>query len=198
MRWSKLDQDVRRLKLVKRITESDTITSFHLTPADGKPLAPFKAGQHLPVTVRIPGHAAPSSRTYTLSGPDTDSHHYRLTIKKETTGLVSRHVHDALKTGDLIETRPPSGTFQLPDGNEPVVLISAGVGLTPMVSMLHSLARGTRPAWYLHAAANSDHHALQTEVASLIAENDHLHQQVFYSRPKPDDLIGRDFDIADG
>ncbi len=195
LRWEKLDHQTRKLRLVRREAEAAAITSFYFAPVDGRPLDPFLPGQHLPVSMQIPGQASALRRSYSLSGAASDLRHYRLSIKREEHGLVSRYLHDHLREGDEIEARPPAGDFTIPQGDQSVVAISAGVGLTPMLPMLHELAEGQRPAWHVHGTRNSRNHALRNEVDTLIAQNAHLRQRVFYSKPEAGDVAGRDYDV---
>lgn len=197
LRWSRQDQGARKLRLARRVAETEGVTSFYLSPADGRPLDPFHAGQHLPVTVQIPGQAGQSTRSYSLSGAPDQAGQYRLSVKREEHGLVSRYLHDNLRVGQMIEARDPSGEFVIPEGGGPVVLASAGVGLTPMVAMLHELARGQRPAWFVHGARNGRGHALRDEVSELVGHHAHLRQRLFYSRPEAGDLTGRG-DVVSG
>ncbi|WP_375228521.1 FAD-binding oxidoreductase [Roseobacter sp. S98] len=196
LRWARQDHLSRKLRVAKRVNESDRITSFYLAPFDGRGTDPFEAGQHLPVEVQIPGQKGVSKRSYSLSGAPDDRSHYRLSIKREDKGLVSRFFHDELTTGSVIEARKPSGDFVIPCSNCPLVLVSAGVGLTPMVSALHANAdQADRDVWYVHGARNSTDHALADEVRTLVRNNDRLHSRVYYSRPNPDDTPGQDFDV---
>ncbi len=194
LRWSKDDRDLRNLVVTAKVKETDEITSFYLAPFDGRPLEPFRAGQHLPMELDIPGQAAPVGRNYSLSGVPGQGT-YRLSIKRERHGLASRHLHDKVEVGDVIRARRPSGDFVIPDEESPLVLVSAGVGLTPMVSMLHAAlnAGSHRPVCYVHGTRDSARHALKTEVATLAAKHPNLRTQIHYTRPGPNDQIGVDF-----
>ncbi|MEM7721646.1 MAG: pyridoxamine 5'-phosphate oxidase family protein [Pseudomonadota bacterium] len=197
LRWSKDDTDLRELVVVDKVVESEDITSFHLAAADGSALELFEAGQHLPVELDIPGQLGKTRRSYSLSGnPHAET--YRLSIKREPHGLASRHLHDNVQVGHRIAARRPSGDFVVPCSNCPLVLVSAGVGLTPMVSMLHAAAsEGTaRPVWYVHGARNGAGHALKAEVDALVKDRPNLHAHIRYSRPEPTDRTGTDFDAA--
>ncbi|WP_421981571.1 pyridoxamine 5'-phosphate oxidase family protein [Roseibium sp.] len=195
LRWTKQDHLSRPLRLAERVEETPTVTSFYLEAADGRPLEPFAPGQHLPVEIRVPGQAEPSKRSYSLSGSPADTTRYRLSVKREDQGLVSRHLHEHLQVGAVIKARQPSGDFVIPCDDCPLVLVSAGVGLTPMLSMLHASAlQQNRPVWYVHGTRNGRDHALRAEVDRLIAANDHLRQKTYYSQPDDTDLPGRDYD----
>lgn len=195
LRWHALAGQARHLCLTRRVKEADHITSFYFAPLDDRPLAPFAPGQHLPIAVQIPGQAGMTARSYSLSGDPADRSAYRLSIKREERGLMSRHLHDALWPGKVIEALPPAGEFGLPEGDEPVVLISAGVGLTPMLSMLHALAGTGRPACYVHAAKNARERAMGAEVRALVTAHETLRSRVYFSEPTAEDRLGRDYDV---
>lgn len=197
LRWSRDEAGLRDLIVTQKVEEAAGITSFHLAAADGAPLAPFEAGQHLPIELDIPGQPGRVKRSYSLSGaPGTDS--YRLSIKREAQGVASGFLHDTVHVGSRIAARAPSGDFGLPCSDCPVVLVSAGVGLTPMVSMLHAVAAqdADRPVWYVHGARNGAHHAFTSEVDALVASRPNLAKHILYSQPSDADLAGIDFDEA--
>ena len=196
LRWSDAGAGVRSLRLVEKVPESEEITSFVFASRDDGPLARFEAGQHLPLEIEVPGQKAAVRRTYSLSNaPGSDR--YRISVKREPMGLVSRHLHDSMEVGAILDSRAPSGDFVLGCTSCPVALISAGVGLTPMLSMLHHLiAFGAgRPIWWLHGARDGAHHALAREVADLAARNPNLKTRVAYSRPAPGDELGVHYDV---
>lgn len=197
LRWSPATEFVRTLRLVDKVPESADVTSFEFEARDGGVLPDFEAGQHLPIELDVPGHGHPVGRTYSLSnGPG--SGRYRISVKRESRGLVSRYLHDCVETGAFVEAGRPAGEFVLTKDDRPVVLISAGVGLTPMVSMLHELVAGTllRPVLFVHGARNGDHHPLSNEVRGLISRREDARAHVVYSNPRDGDVPGRDFDSA--
>ncbi len=196
LRWKEPRGAIRSLRLVRKIRESADVTSFEFVARDGGDLPEFRAGQHLPLELRLDGLDQPVSRTYSLSGSPEDPH-YRISVKREPRGLISRHLHDQLEPGAIISARQPNGDFVLQPGPRPVVLISAGVGVTPMVSMLHQLARdGFRnPVHFIHGARDSDHHPLAREVHELIEGQANARRTVVFSRPRPRDREGYDFDL---
>ncbi len=191
LRWAKQEHLTQRLKITRRVKEASNITSFYLSTADGRLLKPFKAGQHLPIEVQIPGQVGTSKRSYTLSGAPDSLIQYRLSIKREDKGLVSRFLHDMLPDGGVIEATAPTGDFIIPEDDRPLVLISAGVGITPMLSMLHRAIAvgGTRPIWFVHGARNGRDHAMRDEVNALLAKSSKAQQKVFYSRPETGDTF---------
>ena len=176
--------------------ESEVITSFYLRRVDGAPLSAWEPGQFLPIRLTIPGQPAPVLRPYSLStcsNPD----YYRLSIRRINDGLVSRFLHDSGKVGLRIEAMTPRGKFTLDQSsNRTVVMLSGGVGLTPMMAMLeHMAAAGKRtgqfrPAYFIHGAENSRVHAFGERVKELAAEYPGLVVHVCYSAPATSDTIG--------
>jgi ferredoxin-NADP reductase/predicted pyridoxine 5'-phosphate oxidase superfamily flavin-nucleotide-binding protein len=197
LRWSVAREFVRTLRLVDKIRESEDVTSFVFESRDGGPLPDFEAGQHLPIELEVPGHPEPVRRTYSLSnGPGGAQ--YRISVKREPFGVASRHMHDAIEKGTFVDTHRPAGDFVLSKPQRPIALISAGVGLTPMVSMLHALVEGPMPSpvWFIHGARDGAHHPLSEEVRALADKCGHAHVHVAYSRPRADEVSGVDYDSA--
>ena len=188
LRWSEDAGAVRSLRVVEKVRESADVASFVLEARDGGPLPAFAAGQHLPIEIPLPDRAEPLRRSYSLSGPPGAAG-YRITVKREPQGAASRHLHDAIEPGAVLAARPPAGTFVLPGDGAPVVLVSAGIGVTPMVSMLHVLtAEGVqRPVWFVHGARDGRHHPLAEEISALAARRAGIRIHVSYSRPGPED-----------
>ena len=174
----------RPLHLAEIRRESATISSFRLAPADdgGASSPKATAGQYLTVRLRPDADAPPLIRSYSLSELP-DERGYRISVKREGPG--SRYMHERLKVGDVLDVAAPRGSFVLRDGTRPVVLISAGVGATPVLAMLHALVgeRSRRPVWWVHGARNRDEHAFGPEVDALLAALPNAHRLVAYSRP---------------
>jgi ferredoxin-NADP reductase/MOSC domain-containing protein YiiM/ferredoxin len=184
----------RRLAVTAIDRESASVLSVRLRPADGQPATPAQPGQFLTVRLRPDPVAAPLLRSYSLSGaPDNES--YRVSVKREAHGAASGYVHSRLRVGDVLEAAAPRGEFVLRPGRRPVVLISAGVGATPVLAMLHVLAaeRPARQVWWLYGARNSSEHPFAAEVRALLAELPDAHRTVCYSQPGPQD---HDFDVT--
>jgi ferredoxin-NADP reductase/MOSC domain-containing protein YiiM/ferredoxin len=185
----------RTLRVVAKRSESATVLSLELEPDDGTSLARALPGQF--VTLKLePGHGAPPLvRSYSLSGPP-DSNRYRITIKVELHGAAGRYLRATVDVGDRISVAAPRGQFTLDDGAKPVVLVSAGVGVTPVLAMLYALhnSRSTRDIWWLHGARNRAEHAFAHETRSLLATLPNARSRVWYSQPGPGDQIGTDFD----
>ncbi|TLM78590.1 pyridoxamine 5'-phosphate oxidase family protein [Microbulbifer harenosus] len=193
LRWS-APEPSQPLRLIKKTKESEDVTSFEFVAQDSAALADFTPGQHLPIEVRIEGHTQPIRRTYSLSNAPGEGR-YRITVKREPQGTVSRYLHDTLAVGDIVNTRMPRGDFVLAHHDRPIALVSAGVGVTPMVSMLHALAgeAGERPVYFIHGVRNSRHHALANEVRALAKRHDKIRFNAVYSKPRNTDRQGNDY-----
>ena len=195
LRWQADAESVRSLRLIEKIPESQDVTSFVFEARDGGALAAFEPGQHLPIELSIQGNAELARRTYSLSSAPTDEN-YRITVKREPNGLVSRHLHENVEPGAIIESRRPAGDFMMTCNICPLVLVSAGVGVTPMLSMLRAVAAedSERPVWFVHGARDGHHHPLAEEVRDLVADRPNIDTHFAYSRPRPEDEIGADYD----
>jgi ferredoxin-NADP reductase/ferredoxin len=136
-------------------------------------------------------------RNYSLSGPP-DGGYYRITVKREHDGVASGYLHTRLQVGAQLDIAAPRGTFILDQTNAAVLLISAGVGATPVLAMLHALAEqhSAREVWWLHGARSSRDHSFADEARALLASLPNVHTRICYSRPGPGDLEGRDFDTV--
>ncbi|WP_300013528.1 pyridoxamine 5'-phosphate oxidase family protein [uncultured Roseobacter sp.] len=195
LRWATDADSVRSIRLVEKTPESADVTSFVFEARDGGPLAGFEPGQHLPIELDIPGIGEPVSRTYSLSnGPN--EHRYRITVKREPKGIASRFLHDHLEPGAIINSRRPAGDFVMTCNKCPLVLVSAGVGVTPMMSILQAVAgeRGNRPVWFVHGARDVQHHPLALEVRDLASSRSGITVHVAYSQPGLEDEIAVDYD----
>jgi ferredoxin-NADP reductase/MOSC domain-containing protein YiiM len=174
--------------------ESDSVISVHLADPGGAALPPPLPGQFLTLRLTAVPGAAPQLRSYSLSGPPAAGS-YRVSVKREPHGLGSQFLHARVHPGDQLEAAAPRGTFVLRPGETPVLLISAGVGATPVLAMLHALAAGgsIRDVWWLHGARSSADEPFAAESRSLLAGLARGHRHVCFSRPGPDDVLGRDY-----
>jgi ferredoxin-NADP reductase/MOSC domain-containing protein YiiM len=170
--------------------ESSTITSVRLADPAGAPVPAALPGQFL--TVRLPSNVV---RSYSLSG-EPGAAGYRISVKQEPDGVGSTYVHEHLHPGDRIDVAAPRGSFVLQPGSAPVLLISGGVGATPVLAMLHALAaeKSAREVCWWQAARNSAERPFAAEAAALLAGLPHARSHVWFSRPGPDDQLGRDYD----
>jgi uncharacterized protein len=191
-------KDWRNFVMVRKVKESEEITSFYLKPEDGEDIPNFQPGQFLTIKLEIPGQAKPVLRTYSLSDYSEPCDTYRLSIKREPAprdldvppGLSSNFMHDHIQEGSVIPAKPPSGKFVLEVHKpNPVVLISNGVGITPMIAMAKASSRlnPNRPIWFLHGARDGRYHAFRNEVQNLTQQNPNLQIHFAYSRPRPED-----------
>lgn len=186
----------RPFRVVSRTPESRTITSFALEPLDPADWRAFEPGQYLPI--RIPGAdgQAAALRTYSISSAPSETARYRITVKREGApvpglpdGIGSCFLHDRVEVGHLLEIAPPRGEFVLArDTQRPVILASGGVGLTPLVSMLHALtSEPEREVHFLHACDDGEVHALRREVDALVGSRPGLTARYCYRAPSPAD-----------
>jgi ferredoxin-NADP reductase/MOSC domain-containing protein YiiM len=186
----------RPLVIVASREESADVRSFEFTAEGGLPLPSALPGQHIVVRVRPNPDAPAVTRNYSLCGPP-GSPNYRIGVKNEH-GLASSFLHQSVRAGCHLEVSAPRGLFTLADGVTPVVLISAGVGVTPMLAMLHSAAAmdaaSPRQVWWLHSARDRAHHSFAEEADRLLVALSASHRCVVYSRPAPGDVLGPHFD----
>jgi ferredoxin-NADP reductase/MOSC domain-containing protein YiiM len=175
--------------------ESLTVISLSLARLDGTPVPPALPGQFL--TLRLPPTSPGSMllRSYSLSGSPDDSQ-YRISVKREPHGAGSAYLHDVVRLGDVVDVAAPRGTFTLRPGSAPVLLISAGVGATPVLAMLHALAStgSHRETWWLHGSRSRAEHPFAAEADELLARLPNAHRHVCYTRPDSLDELGRDYD----
>lgn len=193
----------RPFKVGNRVQESDEITSFYLYPVDGASVPDFVPGQFVSVRGRVGDGSIVQPRQYSLSdAPNGD--YLRLSIKRETSqgdrpdGLISNWMHDTVAVGTIIELSPPFGDFRLHAGRDtPVVLISGGVGLTPMVAMLNHLVASQphRPVAFIHGARHRRVHALSEHVRRVAITHPKLSVTVFYEEVDAADRLGIDYDL---
>ena len=185
--------------------ESETITSFYLVPDDAAALPEFEPGQFLTFQLDIPGQKKPVIRTYSLSD-SPNPEYYRVSIKREPAppdqpdvppGLSSNYFHDRVEVGTKLRVGAPRGKFHLDQGSErPIVLLSGGVGLTPMVSMMNAIVRSgsRRPVWFVHGVRNGREHAVGGHIRRTAEENANIHVHIRYSAADLNDVEGHDYD----
>jgi len=187
----------RPFRIADVVRETLSIASFVLEPVDGEPLPPYLAGQFLTVHVRPADAPRALLRSFSLSAAH-DARRYRISIKREREGIVSRHLHDNVGPGDVVDVGAPRGLFTLDPahGQMPVVLLSAGSGATPVVAMLEALsvAGRDRDVWWIHGARSRAEHAFADEVRRRLAALPRARSHIRYSRPARSDLLGRDYD----
>lgn len=183
--------DFRAFRVIRKVKESEVITSFYLVPADGNAIAEFEPGQYISVKMEIPDEANTHIRQYSLSGAPGNQY-YRISVKREEAvhgrpaGKVSVYLHEHVQEGETLWLSAPAGDFTLQqDRQEPVVLISGGVGLTPMISMLNTVLETNpeRKVTFIHSAQNGDVHAMRGHVEELARKHPQLSVYWCYTNP---------------
>jgi nitric oxide dioxygenase len=205
--------DWRDFKIARKVVESAEITSFYLEPVDAKKLPAFKPGQYISVQVDVESLGHAQTRQYSLSDAPCDDY-YRISVKKEAglnpkakesgqhPGLISNIMHDLKNVGDIIKVSHPQGDFFLDSThaaeNWPIVLVSGGVGLTALTSILNSLIarHSTRPISWIHAARSSDVRAFGSQLREIQRTRDNVNAVFFDARPSADLVQGKDYDYA--
>jgi ferredoxin-NADP reductase/MOSC domain-containing protein YiiM len=196
---------LRPLKVSRRHMETPDVVSLDFEAVDGSELPAFEAGQFL--TVQLDAADKKLTRTYTLTGRSANGRGYSISVKREpkvalasgaVTGLGSNCLHDAVKENDLVQALAPRGHFVVEPGSRPVVLVSAGIGATPMLAMLRHLTTCPlgREAWYVHVARDGRQHAFDVQVRALTDHSKLLHRYVKYSQPAPADRLGSQYDAS--
>ena len=184
----------RKLVVDTIVKESTTIKSFYLKPSNGRVLKPYLPGQFVPV--RIPLDTESIIRNYTISDwPGND--HYRITVKRENRGKASRYLHDNVKEGHELEVGKPMGNFTLSMETEiPVILLSGGVGITPMLSMLEFIAKNQpkRTVYFIHSSTNSSVQPMIGRLRELEKQHSNIHLFIHHSRPHGKEVPQIDFD----
>jgi ferredoxin-NADP reductase/MOSC domain-containing protein YiiM len=185
----------RPLRVSRKIRESSNVTSLVLESVDGRPLAAPLPGQFIVLRMTPTPDAPAVMRSYSLSSePDTER--YRVSIKREPHGVASAYIDDGLQAGDVVDASAARGTFTLRPDATPVVFLSAGIGVTPVLAMLHALAAemSQREVWWLYGTHARREHPFAEEMRALLKALAHSHSHICYSLPGPDDRAGQDFD----
>ncbi|MFN9525318.1 MAG: NO-inducible flavohemoprotein [Pseudomonadaceae bacterium] len=174
----------RSFRVARKVVESAEITSFHLVPVDGGALLDHQPGQYIGMRLLLDGEEV--RRNYSLSAL-ANGREYRISVKREVGGRVSNHLHDKVQVGDELELFPPSGEFTLSASDKPLALISAGVGITPALTMLDAARHSGRPIHFIHCARNAEVHAFRDWVDGHAAEHPQIRHYVCYSEPREGD-----------
>jgi ferredoxin-NADP reductase/MOSC domain-containing protein YiiM/ferredoxin len=189
----------RQVRVTDVIEESEDVRSFVLADLEGLGLPHAFPGQHIAVKTLIDPHAPPQIRMYSLSG-SAAARTYRISVKRERRSGMSEALHSNIQAGEILEISAPRGTFVLADNDRPLVLLSAGIGITPLLAMLHASAlhsqTNPREIWWLHGARDKAHHSFADEVRQLIRSMKNVHAKIVYSRPTADDVPGVDYDAV--
>jgi uncharacterized protein len=192
----------RKFTVSRKVAECEDTYSFYLTPHNGRPLPPFKPGQYLTFELHPPNAAKPLVRCYSLSDGALVDDHYRVTIKRALppsgdpsipAGVISSYFSDHVKEGDILNVKAPSGRFFLDvEVDRPVVLISGGIGITPMLAMARYLThiKDNREIYFFFGCRNSVDHMFRGEVLELQKANPNIRLHICYSRPLDEDVSG--------
>jgi ferredoxin-NADP reductase len=195
----------RKFYIHKRVDEADGITSFYLRPYDGKPVPRYLPGQHLTFRLQIPGNPKPVVRCYSLSDAPVHNNQYRVSIKRLGAppgsegipeGLGSCFFHDSLEVDRIVDVKAPNGNFYLDmTDKRPAVLIAGGIGLTPMLSMINTIAytKSRREVWMFYAVMDRRQHVMPGHLKRLAREHPNINIVICYAEPTRDCVKGRDF-----
>ncbi|MGH9616601.1 MAG: MOSC domain-containing protein [Acidobacteriaceae bacterium] len=187
----------RSMRVVRVDRESASVVSLSFEAADGAALPSALPGQFLVLKLRPKSELPPILRNYSMSGrPGAEA--YRVSVKQEMNGAASTFLHNHVAVGDILDISAPRGSFTLQPGDGAVVLLSAGIGATPVLAMLHALASAasSREVWWLYGARNGQEHPFARESRGLLKALTHSRSYIAYSRPRPEDRLGEDYDCA--
>ena len=185
----------RRLAVTTIDRESADVVSLTLQSPDGKPLPVALPGQYVVLRLQRTARGAPLFRSYSLSGP-VSTERYRISVKIEANGVAGTYLQEHVRVGDALDVSSPRGSFILQSGERPVVLLSAGIGSTPVLAMLHALAASTRQVLWLHTARDRQHHPFAAEVRRIMLSLTRGRSYICYSRPASSDKKGADYDAS--
>ena len=188
----------RKFNVSEIVDECDGVRSFHLKPHDQKPIPSFKPGQFLTFQLDVPGQVKRVVRCYSLSDRPREDH-YRVTVKRLENGVGSGFFHDAIRAGAILDVKAPAGAFVLDiERDSPVVLIGAGVGLTPLLSMLNEIieVQPARKVWLFFGVRNSGDHIMKRHLQQVARDHSNVEIRIFYSQPGEGDVKGVDFDYG--
>jgi ferredoxin-NADP reductase/MOSC domain-containing protein YiiM/ferredoxin len=177
--------------------ESEDVLSFNLQSADAHPLPEALPGQYVVLRLKPAAGGPALFRSYSLSGP-LSTEHYRISVKIEPHGAAGRYLREQVHAGDRLDVSSPRGSFVLQPGERPIILLSAGIGATPVLAMLHALAdaRSTRQVMWLHTSRDGQHHPFAREVRGLLRALANARSYVCYTRPESGDKTGQDFNAT--
>ena len=187
----------RTLRVTQISRESASVLSFVLESSDATPLALALPGQFVVLRMRPTPEGPPLVRSYSLSGPQGVAR-YRVSVKLESHGAASAYLHADVRVGDTLEVSGPRGSFTIVPGARAAVLLSAGVGATPLLAMLYAFANmpAPPPVWWIHGARNGAEHPFAHETRNLLQRIPGSRGFVSYSQPAPEDRVGQDFDAS--
>lgn len=188
----------QRYRVTELVDESDIVRSFVLEALEGKVLVPHRAGQFLTIKKPRPDGGDMAARSYTISD-GSNGKSYRISVKREPQGEISSWLHSSVTVGDFIEAQAPEGDFVLKTpSHRPVVLLSGGIGITPMIAMLNELLSSSKnhraPIYFIHSSRDSKSQAFRQHLNSLRSSHSNLTVHVRYSGPLSTDVKGSTHD----
>jgi nitric oxide dioxygenase len=184
----------RTFRVVRKVPESEEITSFHFRPVDGGEVLEFDPGQYIGMRVIVNGEEL--RRNYSLSAA-ANRHEYRISVKREPGGKVSNHLHDNVHENDTLELFAPTGDFKLEPNDKPLVLISGGVGITPTLAMLQAALATQRPVHFIHSARHGGVHAFRDWIDGLAARHPQLKHFYCYEHQRTGDAKAHAYGLLD-
>jgi MOSC domain-containing protein YiiM/ferredoxin-NADP reductase len=187
----------RPLRVARIDRECGDVISLGLQPMDGRRLTTPLAGQFVVLRLHLKPDGPLLFRSYSLSGSPSDMQ-YRVSVKVEPNGAAGSYLNRNVRVGDVLDVSEPRGSFTLQPGAGPVVLLSAGVGVTPVLAMLHALAMSSSPreVWWLHGARDGKSHSFAAETRQLLAMLARGRSRIWYSRPAAEDREGQEYDAT--
>lgn len=177
----------------KTVKEDEAVTSFYLNSLDGNKLPEFIAGQFITVRIKNQDNTFTKPRQYTLS-MNSNEEFYRISVKREENGYLSKKLCDEIKEGDNLQITAPLGSFILKDNEKPIVLIGGGIGITPMLTMAYDALNSGRKIHFIYSIPNSTHHSFKEEIVKL-HNNKNFKSTIFYTRPTENEELRKDFDM---
>jgi ferredoxin-NADP reductase/MOSC domain-containing protein YiiM len=185
----------RPLRVSQKIRESKSVISLVLEPMDGLPLSAAVPGQFVVLRLSLAPNSPALMRSYSLSG-EPSTRCYRVSIKREPHGVAGAYIDEKVRVGDVLDVSAARGSFTLRPGDAPVIFLSAGIGATPVLAMLHALAAEASPreVWWLYGARHRREHPFAQEALTLLKVLPRAHSHIRYSSPDPEDRLGADFD----
>lgn len=179
----------------KKVKENNVVTSFYLKQGEDGKIIEHKAGQFISVKPIKEGENEGAIRQYSLSmKPGSD--YYRISVKRHDKGIVSQYMHDIIKEGDELDITIPIGKFFLKESEKPLVLLSGGIGITPVMSMLYKECNSSRQIIFIQAVTNSTDQTFKEEIKKIAEENKNVKTVIFYSNPLEGEVLGKDYDYT--
>jgi ferredoxin-NADP reductase/MOSC domain-containing protein YiiM len=185
----------RPLRVSQKVSESSGVISLVLEPADGSSLTAALPGQFIVLRLRLAPGTPALMRSYSLSG-EPSTRRYRVSVKRELRGVAGAYIDEKVQVGDVLDVSAARGSFTLRPGDAPAVFLSAGIGVTPVLAMLHALAAEASPreVWWLYGARRGREHPFAQEASTLLKALPRSHSHIRFSSPDPEDRLGVDFD----